>query len=55
MSASTGLLVIDYLVRPLLKFGFKFYCIGFLLLFVVYGYIAYQALKSSYQASESYW
>jgi hypothetical protein len=55
MGAGTGILLIDFIVRPLLKFSFKFYCIGFLLLFLVYGYIAYQALKSSYISDQNTW
>jgi hypothetical protein len=54
MGASTGFLVIDYLCRPLLKFGFKYYFIGFILLFLVYGFIAYKALKSAYLSEHQY-
>jgi hypothetical protein len=38
MGASTGLVLIDMLLRPLLRFGFKFYFVGFGLLFFVYGF-----------------
>jgi len=55
MGAGTGILLIDFIVRPLLKFSFKFYCVGFLILFLVYGYIAYQALKSSYISDQNTW
>ena len=55
MGASTGILLIDFLVRPLLRFSFKFYVVGFIILFLVYGYIAYQALKSSYLSDQNTW
>ena len=54
MGAGTGILFIDLLVRPLLRFGFKFYAIGFTLLFLVYGFIAYKAVKSAYLADRGY-
>jgi hypothetical protein len=54
MAAGTGILFIDLLLRPLLRFGFKFYVIGFTLLFLVYGYIAYKAVKSAYLADRGY-
>ena len=54
MSAATGILFIDLLVRPCLKFGFKFYFIGFILLFIVYGYVAYKSVKSAYLTDNSY-
>ena len=50
MGAATGMVIIDLLIRPLLKFGFKFYFVGFGLLFLVYGFIAYRAVKSAYLA-----
>jgi len=53
--ASTGFLVIDYLLRPLLRFGFKYYFVGFVLLFLVYGFIAYKALKSAYLSENQYY
>jgi len=53
MGVSTGMLIIDYLVRPLLRFGFKFYFVGFGLLFLVYGFIAYTAVKSAYLADKN--
>lgn len=54
MGAGTGIIFIDLLARPLLRFGFKFYLIGFTLLFLVYGYIAYKAVKSAYLADRGY-
>jgi len=48
MGVSTGIILIDLLIRPLLRFGFKFYYVGFGLLFLVYGFIAYTAVKSAY-------
>lgn len=54
MGAGTGIILIDYLARPLLRFGFKFYAIGFTILFLVYGYIAYKAVKSAYLADRGY-
>ncbi|MBN9396470.1 MAG: hypothetical protein J0H83_14575 [Candidatus Melainabacteria bacterium] len=53
MSAASGIIFIDMFVRPLLRFSFKFYFVGFILLFIVYGFIAYKALKSAY-LSENY-
>ena len=55
MGAGTGILLIDFIVRPLLRFSFKFYVVGFIILFLVYGYIAYQALKSSYLSDQNTW
>ncbi len=46
----TGLIIIDMIIRPFLKFGMKFPLVGFTLLFLVYGFIAYQALKSAFVA-----
>lgn len=54
MGASTGLILIDMLIRPLLKFGFKFYFVGFGFLFLLYGFIAYKALKSAYLSERHY-
>jgi predicted membrane-bound spermidine synthase len=48
MGAATGLVIIDFVLRPLLRFSFKFYFIGFIILFLVYGFIAYKTLKSAY-------
>lgn len=53
MGVGTGIILIDLLVRPLLRFGFKFYFVGFILLFLVYGYIAYQAMKSAYLSEQN--
>ena len=54
MGAATGFLLIDFLVRPLLRFSFKFYFVGFILLFLVYGFVAYKALKSAYLSDGQY-
>ncbi len=54
MGAATGFLFIDMLVRPILKFGFKFYFVGFFALFLVYGFIAYKALQSAYLSEQNY-
>lgn len=54
MGAATGFLFIDMLVRPILKFGFKFYFVGFFVLFLVYGFIAYKALQSAYLSEQNY-
>lgn len=53
MGVSTGLFLIDYLLRPILRFSFKFYLVGFILLFLVYGFIAYQAMKSAYLSEQN--
>jgi len=44
----TGILVIDILVRPFLKFGMKFPIVGMTALILIYGFIAYHALKSAF-------
>ncbi|MBS1994435.1 MAG: hypothetical protein JSS86_14785 [Cyanobacteria bacterium SZAS LIN-2] len=54
MSASTGILLLDFICRPFLKFGLKFPMIGFTLLFIVYGFIAYGALKSAFLSENHY-
>ncbi len=54
MSAATGILFIDLIIRPFLKFGFKFYFVGFIILFLVYGFIAYKSVKSAYLTDNSY-
>jgi hypothetical protein len=54
MGAATGFIIIDFLIRPILKFGFKFYFVGFFALFLVYGFIAYKALKSAYLSEQQY-
>jgi len=54
MSASTGILLLDFICRPFLKFAMKFPMIGFVFLFVVYGLIAYGALKSAFLSENSY-
>ncbi len=47
-SASTGFIWFDLLFRPFFKFAVKFPAIGFLFLLVLYGTVAYFALKSAY-------
>jgi len=54
MGAATGFIFIDMLVRPILRFGFKFYFVGFFVLFLVYGFIAYKALQSAYLSEQQY-
>lgn len=54
MGASTGILLLDIVFRPFLKFGMKFPIIGILFLMTVYGYIAYLVLKSTYLAESNY-
>lgn len=46
--AGSGILLIDFLVRPFLKIGMKFPLVLLILLSIFYGYIAYFALRSSY-------
>jgi hypothetical protein len=48
MSASSGILLIDMLVRPFFKIGMKFPIVLLIMLSLFYGYIAYFALRSSY-------
>jgi hypothetical protein len=54
MSASTGILLLDFVCRPFLKLGLKFPVIGFGLLMLVYVLIAYGALKSAYLSENQY-
>jgi hypothetical protein len=51
-SASTGILVLDYVLRPFLKIIMKFPVVGIVLLCMLYGVIAYKALKSAYLADQ---
>lgn len=44
----TGLLVIDFILKPFLKIGMKFPVVLLIMLSIFYGYIAYFALRSSY-------
>ncbi|MDP3510637.1 MAG: hypothetical protein Q8T09_21910 [Candidatus Melainabacteria bacterium] len=53
MSAATGILFFDMLVRPFFKVAMKFPLIGFLILFAIYGVIAYVALRSAYLAENT--
>lgn len=46
--AGSGILLIDFLIRPFLKIGMKFPVVLLILLSLFYGYIAYFALRSSY-------
>lgn len=48
----TGLLIIDFIVRPLWKFGMKFPLVGLLFLGLLYGTIAYHALKSAFMSDQ---
>jgi len=54
MSASTGILLLDFICRPFLKFGMKFPVIGFVFLFLIYGLVAYGALKSAFLSENPY-
>jgi len=53
MSAATGILFFDMLVRPFFKVAMKFPLMGFLILFAIYGVVAYVALKSAYLAESN--
>lgn len=46
--AASGLLLIDYIIRPFLKIGMKFPLVLLVVLSLVYGYIAYFALRSAH-------
>jgi len=50
--ASTGIMVLDYILRPFLKIVMKFPIIGLICLCLVYGVIGYHALKSAYLADQ---
>jgi|EndMetStandDraft_7_1072992.scaffolds.fasta_scaffold225703_1 ABC-type transport system involved in cytochrome c biogenesis permease component len=51
-SASTGILVFDVVLRPFMKILMKFPIVGLVLLCLLYGTIAYKALKSAYLADQ---
>ncbi len=51
-SASTGILLFDVVLRPFLKIIMKFPIVGLVLLCLLYGTIAYKALKSAYLADQ---
>ncbi len=44
----SGILLIDFILRPFLKIGMKFPLVLLIMLCLFYGYIAYFALRSSY-------
>lgn len=48
ISASTGILFLDYIAKPFFKFGMKFPIVGMLILLFWYGLIAYMVLKSGF-------
>lgn len=45
---ATGLLLIDFIIRPFLKIGMKFPVVLLLILMLLYGYIAYFAMRSAH-------
>lgn len=51
-SASTGILVFDVVLRPFMKILMKFPIVGLVLLCLLYGTIAYKALKSAYLSDQ---
>lgn len=48
MSAATGIIYLDVLVRPFFKVFMKFPIFGFFLFFALYGFVGYLVLKSTY-------
>lgn len=50
---STGILILDYFVRPMFKFGMKFPLVGMLVLLIWYGTIAYFVVKSGFFSDQS--
>ena len=48
MSAATGIIYLDVLVRPFFKVFMKFPIFGFFLLIALYGFVGYLVLKSTY-------
>ncbi|MBY0357471.1 MAG: hypothetical protein K2W82_05665 [Candidatus Obscuribacterales bacterium] len=48
MGAGTGIIFLDFIVRPFLRIGMKFPTVMLVMLAIVYGYIAYLAIKSAY-------
>ncbi len=54
MSASTGIVLLDLVMRPFLKIGVKFPMIGLFILTLVYGYIAYIVVKSAFAQTEAH-
>lgn len=53
MGAGTGIIFLDFIMRPFLRIGMKFPTVGIIILALVYGYVAYLALKSAYMSGES--
>ena len=53
LGVSTGILFLDYFVRPLFKFGMKFPLVGMFVLLLWYGAIAYVVLKSGFFSDSS--
>lgn len=51
-SASTGILVLDYILKPFLKFALKFPVVGIMCLLLFYGFIAYHVMKSAYLSEQ---
>lgn len=48
MSAATGILFFDFIIRPFMKVGMKFPIVLLIALIAVYAAIAYVALRSAY-------
>lgn len=46
--ASTGILLLDFIVKPFMKFALKFPVAGIMFLLLFYGFIAYHVVKSAY-------
>lgn len=51
---AVGLFIIDFVARPFAKIFEKMPVIMFIIMLLLYGYIAYIVLKSAYQAEKHY-
>jgi len=52
-TASSGIMLIDMIFKPFFKIGEKFGIVCVILVCILYGYIAYVALKSAYLSDHS--
>jgi len=52
LSAASGFIFVDMLMRPFFKIGIKFPIIGLLCMMILYGSIGYLVLKSAYMHND---
>jgi hypothetical protein len=48
LSAASGFIFVDMLIRPFCKLGIKFPVVGLIFMTILYGSIGYLVLKSAY-------